>query len=103
MSIRFKMNKIVGSISENRNIFDFFIKVYIFGSSINNKHPNDIDLLLIYEDYKDILLLQNEKNDISLFLEKLLKLPVDITMLSERELEETRFLEKLASVYKKLK
>ena len=95
------MNKIVSLILENRNIFDFFTKVYIFGSSINNKHPNDIDLLLIYKDYKDIL--QNKKNHISLFLEKLLKLPIDITMLSEKELEETRFLEKLAPAYKKLK
>ena len=95
------MNKIVSSISENINIFNLFTKVYIFGSSINNEHPNDIDLLLIYKDYKDIL--QNEKNDISLFLEKLLKLPIDITILSERELKETRFLEKLASTCKKLK
>lgn len=101
MFIRFKMNKIVSSISENINTFNFFTKVYIFGSSINNEHPNDIDLLLIYEDYKDVL--QNEKNYISLFLEKLLKLPIDITILSEKELKETRFLEKLASRYKKLK
>ena len=95
------MNKIVSSISENINIFNFFTKVYIFGSSINNKNPNDIDLLLIYKDYKDIL--QNEKNNISIFLGTLLKLPIDITMLSEREFEETRFLEKLDSRYTKLK
>lgn len=95
------MNKIVSSISENINIFNIFTKVYIFGSSINNKNPNDIDLLLIYKDYKDIL--QNEKNNISIFLGILLKLPIDITMLSEREFEETRFLEKLDSIYTKLK
>ena len=101
MFIKFKMNKIVSSISENINIFNIFTKVYIFGSSINNKNPNDIDLLLIYKDYKDIL--QNEKNNISIFLGILLKLPIDITMLSEREFEETRFLEKLDSIYTKLK
>ena len=101
MFIRFKMNKIVHIISENKRIFNLFIKVYIFGSSINNKHPNDIDLLLIYQDYKDVL--QNEKNDISKFLEKLLKLPIDITMLSERELKDTEFLEKLTFKYKRLK
>jgi len=95
------MNKIVSSISENINIFNIFTKVYIFGSSINNQNPNDIDLLLIYKDYKDIL--QNEKNNISIFLGILLKLPIDITMLSEREFEETRFLEKLDSIYTKLK
>lgn len=95
------MNKTLFLISENKKIFDFFTKVYIFGSSINKEHPNDIDLLLVYEDYGEVI--QNEKNAILLFLEKLLKLPIDITILSERELTETRFLEKLVSKYKRLK
>jgi predicted nucleotidyltransferase len=96
------MSKIVNLITEHINIFDLFTNVYIFGSSIsNNKHPNDIDVLLVYSIYSDEI--QNEKRIISLILEKLFNLPIDITILSEKELEETKFLEKLSFNYKKLK
>ena len=44
-----------------------------------------------------------EKKAIILFLEELFELPIDITVLSEKELEETRFLKKLGKNYKKIK
>ena len=102
MFVRFKMKKIVNLISRHISIFKLFTKVYIFGSSINNnKIPNDIDLLLIYEIYSKGIL--KEKNNIYLFLEKLSKLHIDITILSEKELEETNFIEKLNFKYVRLK
>jgi len=96
------MNKIVDLILESSDIFDYFSKVYLFGSSLNiNKKPNDIDLLLVYGVYsKEVLA---EKKAIILFLEELFELPIDITVLSEKELEETRFLKKLGKNYKKIK
>jgi len=95
------MNSMVNLISVHMNIFTLFSKVYIFGSIISNKHPNDIDLLLIYESYSEII--QTDKNTISIFLEKLSKLPIDITILSEEELTETKFLDKIGSAYIRLK
>lgn len=96
------MNKIIHLISKHINIFELFTEVYIFGSIVkNSKFPNDIDLLLVYEKYtKEI---ENQKNKIDEFLKTLSNLAIDITLLSERELTETRFLEKLNFLYIKLK
>lgn len=96
------MNKVVETISKNIEIFDLFTGVYIFGSSLNNnQHANDIDLLIVYQTYsKEIF---NEKNSICCFLEKLFQLPIDLTVLSEKELKETKFLEKLSLNYERLK
>jgi len=96
------MNKIIHLISKHINIFELFTEVYIFGSIVkNSKFPNDIDLLLVYEKYtKEI---ENQKNKIDEFLKTLSNLAIDITLLSEQELTETRFLEKLNFLYIKLK
>ncbi len=102
MFIRFKVSKIVDLILENVGLFDFFTKVYLFGSSIDeNRKPNDIDLLLVYGVYSKELL--EEKNSIILFLKEILTLPIDVTVLSEEELEETKFLEKLGTKFIKIK
>ena len=87
-------------IKKHVGLFSFFSKVYIFGSALHGKYPNDIDLLLIYKSYSNVI--QEEKNIISLFFEELLGLPIDITILSEEELEETKFLEKLSFNYQRI-
>ncbi|ARU48582.1 nucleotidyltransferase domain-containing protein [Sulfurospirillum diekertiae] len=96
------MNKIIYLISTHINIFELFTEVYIFGSIVkNSEFPNDIDLLLVYEEYtKEI---ENEKNIIDEFLATLFKLEIDITLLSEKELMQTNFLEKISFNYQKLK
>lgn len=94
------MHKTIDTILNNKKLFVLFTQVYIFGSSLNKPYPNDIDLLLIYKDFNDKILF--EKNKISNFLENILKIHIDITILSERELEETRFLNN-AYRYKKIK
>ena len=93
----------IGNILFNKkNIFVFFDEVYLFGSSLNNtQYPNDIDLLLVYKIYSERI--QYEKENVILLLEKLLRIPIDITILSEKELKPTNFLEKLKTPYKKIK
>ncbi|MDD4505369.1 MAG: nucleotidyltransferase domain-containing protein [Sulfurospirillaceae bacterium] len=96
------MNKIIYLISTHINIFELFTEVYIFGSVVkNSKFPNDIDLLLVYRSYSEEI--EGKKNMIDQFLKSLLQLEIDITVLSEKELEQTNFLEKLDSVYERLK
>lgn len=97
-----KMDKVIEKISQNINIFNSFTEVYIFGSSLNNYiNSNDIDLLLVYNVYsKEIV---DEKNTICSFLEEQFKLPIDLTLLSENELKQTAFLEKIKFKYKRLK
>ncbi len=86
---------------ENKQIFQSFTDVYIFGSVIkNNSIPNDIDLLLIYDKYSTEI--QSGKDYIYSFLEKKLDLFVDLTILSHEELLETKFLEKIGN-YERLK
>lgn len=97
-----KINKAVYLISKHIDIFDLFTEVYIFGSIINsNRHPNDVDLLLVYQRYSKEI--QDEQNTISTFLENLFQLPIDITMLSKEELKQTKLLEKLSFKYERLK
>ena len=86
---------------ENKQIFQSFTDVYIFGSVIkNNSIPNDIDLLLVYDKYSTEI--QSEKDYIYFFLEKILDLSVDLTTLSQEELLETKFLEKIGN-YERLR
>ena len=86
---------------ENKQIFQSFTDVYIFGSVIkNNSIPNDIDLLLIYDKYSTEI--QSGKDYIYSFLGKKLDLFVDLTILSYEELLETKFLEKIGN-YERLK
>jgi predicted nucleotidyltransferase len=96
------MNKLFKIISDHIDIFNSFTEVYLFGSVIqSNKEPNDVDLLLVYEKYSDEIL--DAKNMIESFLKNLLVLNIDATILSEQELEQTGFIEKIAFTYKRLK
>ncbi|AOO64227.1 nucleotidyltransferase domain-containing protein [Sulfurospirillum halorespirans] len=96
------MNRIIYLISKHIDIFELFTEVYIFGSVVkNNKFPNDIDLLLVYRIYSEEI--EGKKNMIEQFLKNLFELEIDITILSEKELEQTKFLEKLDSVYERIK
>lgn len=94
-------NTFVRLISTHKHIFNFFSNAYLFGSCLINKHPNDIDILLIYDKYsKDIA---SQKIVIELLLGNILKMPIDITMLSNQELEQTKFLQKIEPKYILLK
>lgn len=95
------MNKIINLLIEKKYIFNFFEQVYLFGSSLSVKDPNDIDILLVYDECK----LKNvnfEKVKMKKILSDSLKgLEIDLTTLNQFEFIETGFLERVC--YKKIK
>lgn len=72
-------------------------ELYQFGSSVEKENFNDIDLLLIYKNtdrnrQDEILIL---KKVIKNYLFERYKVDVDITVLSENEEKEKKFLEQI--------
>lgn len=101
MFIRLNVNPTIDALIKNIELFRLFTQVYLFGSVLKNHiTPNDIDLLLVYVEYSNEI--QSEKDYICSTLEKILNLNVDLVVLSEEELLETKFLDKIGT-YKKLK
>ncbi len=95
-------SNIVALLLENITLFEKFEKVYFFGSVLDeNKVPNDIDLLLIYTSYSDVI--QQEINRILVSLESIIGLPVDLTTLSIEEERDTQFLSRISRQCLKLK
>ena len=85
-------------VSNNKEIFNDFKHIFLFGSSIKEKqYPRDIDILLVYSTYSNTIAYKAEK--ILYYLERELKLPVDLTVLSQNELELTGFLKKIEVYY----
>ena len=95
MSISRKLqNKLHEFVSCYVSLFEDFEHVYLFGSIIKeSSHPHDIDLLLIYSEYTNGII-DNAKL-ITSALEREMALPLDLTVLSEEELINTRFLDKI--------
>jgi predicted nucleotidyltransferase len=68
--------------------------VYVFGSALSSAQPKDIDILVVYDPmvcspsrayaYHEQFLNQ---------LAEMIELPIDITLLSKTEADETRFVE----------
>ena len=95
-------NNIVRLIEENLFLFDSFMHVYVFGSSLNSKViNNDIDLLVIYSKYSENI--NRNLKSISKELGMKSGLYIDLTALSEEEEQETGFLAKIQPNYLKLK
>ena len=89
-------------INQHIELFNSFDNIYLFGSVLNiEKPPNDIDLLLIYSEYSNIII--NDLNIISSAFTKLSELSIDLTVLSVEEEKDTKFLKRLNSKYLKLK
>lgn len=75
----------------------FRFELYHFGSSLENKFFNDIDLLLVYNNseknnQRELLML---KRNITDYLYNQYHKNIDITVLSENEEEEKNFLEQI--------
>ena len=76
------------------SLFHSFDHVYLFGSILNgNKYPEDIDLLLVYSEYSNIII--DDMDHIYSALKEKVPLPVDLTVLSFEELIDTDFLGKV--------
>lgn len=78
--------------SKKDDLFWFFRQAFLFGSSLRSDTPNDLDLLLVYEDGKvDLAVSEGEKIKEKLAY-SLPMVSVDLTILSESELAQTKFL-----------
>lgn len=95
-------NDIVTLIRDNIALFALFDAVYLFGSVLDGtKIPNDVDVLLIYSAYSDAII--EEAKRVLYYLEYLIGIPVDLTVLSVEEEKETQFLNRISLRYLKLK
>ena len=69
----------------------------MFGSVLeSNSIPNDIDILLIYDEYTDAV--KDSSNRLKNILETEFELPVDLTMLSDNEEKEVGFLDRVMAL-----
>ena len=85
-------------INENIEKFSEFEKVYVFGSILKkDKHPNDIDILLLYSSFSFNIL--KNISEIKVTIEQKTFYPVDITALSFEEEKEMGFIDKLDKKY----
>lgn len=91
-------NKLLLLLNENINFLHSFSEIYLFGSFLTIDYPDDIDLLFIYYEYSQILL--NNVNNVSSQIERILKIPVDSTILNTNELKGVRFLDRLNNNYR---
>lgn len=95
------IEKIVLLIKLHTHLFDDFENVYLFGSILDKKFPNNINILLIYSKFSDNLIYST--NNISNELQKILNFPIDLTVLSSEELKEVKFLDKIKLKYIRIK
>ena len=79
----------------HRDAFQFFEDAYVFGSALVRDYPNDIDILLIYDERK-LRDVRVEKARLATILGQVLPDCVfDFTTLSKGELVHTNFLERV--------
>jgi len=103
MLINYKnKNYALNLIKQNITLFEPFDNIFLFGSILNPvKNSHDIDILLLYSNYSEQLI--ENVNHIYNILNKISKLPVDLTVLSFAEEKELKFLKKQKSYYLKVK
>ena len=88
------MNDIVQILleMESEDMFVSFEQVFLFGSAISSTTPNDIDVILVYQEkpFEEVHL---ELGRISEFLaNKLVDYDLDFTVFTKSELQTTNFL-----------
>lgn len=97
-----KNNYIVELIQNNIALFEQFDRVYLFGSVLDDhKEPNDVDILLIYNQYTTKI--TEEISRVLSSLENLLGMAIDLTVLSVEEEKDTQFLNRIKPHVLKLK
>lgn len=93
---------IIKVVKENISLFKSFEHVYLFGSVLDfDAIHNDIDLLIIYKEYSNII--NSDLQLISAVLEKATGMLIDITSLSIEEEKDTAFLDRIKPRYLKIK
>lgn len=97
-----KNNYIVELIQNNIALFEQFDRVYLFGSVLDDhKEPDDVDILLIYNQYTTKI--TEEISRVLSSLENLLGMAIDLTVLSVEEEKDTQFLNRIKPHVLKLK
>ena len=82
-------------------LLGFFDQAYLFGSSLFSNEPNDLDILLVYDENM-LEQVKSEKARVEEKIEGIIGIDsVDLTVLSLGELEQTNFLKTVS--YRKLK
>lgn len=88
--------KALFALRDQGDLLDPFVQVYLFGSGLVSETPTDVDILLVYE-RANIRRVRTASSKIRKTLFSALSgLDVDFTTLSESELTETQFLDKVA-------
>lgn len=94
--------RVLGFIRRKMDLFNAFRNVYLFGSVLSSEGLyNDVDILAVYDRWNGMIgeAVERAVNE----LEVGLQLPVDITVLSENEVREVAFLERIRPTCLRLK
>lgn len=75
------------------------VEVYVFGSILTSKKPNDLDIIIVYnsKEHPGSSIYKSCRNLLNT-LHKTFKLDIDITVLSYSENEEIGFTEKVQAI-----
>ena len=87
-------NTVIESIRRNLDSLSAIKHLYVFGSVLeSNSIPNDIDILLIYDEYTDDV--KRASKHIKNVLEFEFDIPVDLVLLSTQEEKDVNFLNRI--------
>ena len=88
------LNAVIELIRRNLASLGVIKHIYVFGSILDcNSIPNDIDILLIFDEYSyDV---KQASNHLKYALESELEIPVDFTLLSVQEEHDVNFLSRI--------
>ena len=90
------MNKILDVLLNSQSdVFYFFDQVFLFGSSLWTDVPNDIDILLVYEEASPKHVNFEKRRVEQALMYKFADYALDFTTLSKSELQQTQFLMKV--------
>ena len=95
-----KINELSNAIKKSQRDFPNCVEVYLFGSFLAKNNPNDIDVLVVYDDSDCGVIDQLDK--LMGFIESVSNHPADMTALTRSEMKETKFLERLNEKYIKI-
>ena len=82
---------------KSHHLFNPFNEVYIFGSALEKEHPQDIDLVLIYEGNFSMELKQSCDSIMDSVFQQFC-IEAHLTVLSVSEKAETKFLERIKPI-----
>ena len=90
------MNKVIDVLLNSQSdVFYFFDQVFLFGSSLWADVPNDIDILLVYEEASPKQMNFEKRRVEQALTYKFADYTLDFTTLSKSELQQTQFLMKV--------